>query len=551
MPFRVTNFFGSIHPVWILFPKKGRREKEETVKKIFLLWILIVLLAIPSIPLAADPVKGGTLTWGRGGDSVTLDLAQATDGESIKAGIQSLENLVMFKKDSMDVEPQLATSWEVSKDGLTWTFKLRKGVKFHDGTPFNARAVKVSFERVLDKNHPFYKYGTWRYPALGLGPVKEVKVIDEFTVALKTEKPFAPLAANLALWLCPILSPTAIEKYKEDIGRNPVGTGPFKVVKWVKDDQIILERNDSYWGQKAYLDKIILKSIPEVSARLMALQSGAIDIADDLDPDSIQMVKGNPNFRMIERPSINVGYLALNTKKPILSNKLVRQAITHAIDKQTIIKTIFRGLAIPAKNPFPPSIWGYNDKVVDFEYNVQKAKDLLAKAGYPQGFSMELWAMPVSRAYMPEPVKTAELIQAYLAAAGINAKIVRHEWGVYLDKTAKGEHDLCMMGWLGGNADPDNFLYGLLCGDNAKPPAANIAFWENGEFDQLVKEARTTFDKGKRTNLYLKAQEIFHEEAPWVPLAHSTIVRIYNQKLHDVPLRPNGLNSFQMVWKEK
>lgn len=193
---------------------------------------------------------------------MTLDLAQATDGESIKAGIQVLENLVIFGKDSMNVEPQLATSWEVSKDGLVWTFKLRKGVKFHGGTPFNANAVKVSFERVINKNHSFYKYGTWRYPALGLGPVKEVKVIDDYTVTLRTEKPYAPLVANLALWLCPILSPAAIEKYKEDIGRNPVGTGPYKFVKWVKDDQILLERNDDYWGQPSYLDRIILKSIP-------------------------------------------------------------------------------------------------------------------------------------------------------------------------------------------------------------------------------------------------------------------------------------------------
>ena len=254
---------------------------------------------------------------------------------------------------------------------------------------------------------------------------------------------------------------------------------------------------------------------------------------------------------MIEQPSVNVGYLAMNTKKPILSNKLVRQAISHAIDKQTIIKTIFRGLAIPAKSPFPPSIWGYNYKIVDYDYSVQKAKDLLAKAGYPKGFDIELWAMPVSRAYMPEPVKTAELIQAYLAAVGINAKIVRHEWGVYLDKTAKGEHDLMMMGWLGGNADPDNFLYGLLSSDNAKAPAANVAFWENAEFTKLVKDAQSVFDKAKRASNYLKAQEIFHEEAPWVPLAHSTIVRVYNKKLHDVPLRPNGLNSFQMIWKEK
>jgi peptide/nickel transport system substrate-binding protein len=176
----------------------------------------------------------------------------------------------------------------------------------------------------------------------------------------------------------------------------------------------------------------------------------------------------------------------------------------------------------------------------------------LEEAGFDENMEPELWAMPVSRAYMPEPVKTAELIQAYLAAVGLKAKIVRHDWGTYLSKTANGEHDMCMLGWLGGNADPDNFLYGLLSADTAKTPgAANVALWKNEEFTELCLKAQKTFDKAERTKLYLRAQEIFHEEAPWVPLAHSTIVRCYNKRLHDVPLRPNGLNSFQMIWKEK
>lgn len=518
-------------------------------------WLsLIVMVCLwPMVSLSAgEPVTGGTLIWGRGGDSVSLDLAQATDGESIKAGIQIYENLVIFGKDSMDVEPQLAESWTVSDDGLTWTFKLRKGVKFHDGTPFDAKAVYDSFARIIDKNHPFYGYGKWKYLSLSLGQVTEIRIIDPYTVALVTARPYAPLLNNLALWLCPIVSPEAMAKYKDQIGLNPVGTGPFKFVKWVKDDQIILERNDQYWGEKAKVDKIILKSIPEPSARLMALQSGTVDIADDLDPDSINLVKKAPDLRVIERPSINVGYLALNTEKSVLKNVLVRQAISHAIDKETLIKTIYQGLAIPAKNPFAPSIWSYNDSIEPYEYNPAKAKALLAQANFDKDTELELWAMPVSRVYMPEPVKTAELIQAYLAAVGLKAKIVRHDWGTYLSKTANGEHDMCMLGWLGGNADPDNFLYGLLSADTAKTPgAANVALWKNEEFTELCLKAQKTFDKAERTQLYLRAQEIFHEEVPWVPLAYSTIVRCYNKSLHDVPLRPNGLNSFQMIWKKK
>lgn len=503
--------------------------------------------------MAADQVPtDGTLIWGRGGDSVSLDLAQATDGESIKAGIQIYENLVKFGDNSMDIEPQLATSWEVSADGLTWTFHLRKGVTFHDGTPLNAQAVYDSFARVIDKNHPFHSYGKWAYLNLSLGMVEKVKVVDEFTVQLITKKPYAPLLNNLALWLCPIVSPKALAEYKDQIGLHPVGTGPFKFVKWVKDDQIILERNDNYWGDKAKVQRMILKAIPEPSARLMALQSGTVDIADDLDPDSIAVVKKDPNLKVIERPSINVGYLAFNTEKPALKDPRVRQAISHAIDKDTLIKAIFQGLAIPAKNPFPPTIWSYNDSLQPYEYNPEKAKKLLQEAGFDFNTELELWAMPVSRAYMPEPVKTAELIQAYLAAVGIKAKIVRYDWGTYLKKTSNGEHDMCMLGWLGGNADPDNFLYGLLSADTAVTPgAANVALWKNTEFTDLVKQAQKIFNKEERAKLYMKAQEIFYREAPWVPLAHSTIVRCYSGKLHDVPLRPNGLNSFQMVWKEK
>jgi peptide/nickel transport system substrate-binding protein len=522
------------------------------MRRTALISILTIFFSFSTASAAGPPIVGGTLIWGRGGDSVLLDLAQATDGESIKAGIQVLENLVIFGRDSMDVEPQLAESWKVSEDGLTWTFKLRRGVTFHDGTPFNARAVYDSFARVIDEKHPFHGYGKWKYLSLSLGPVKEIKVIDDYTVALVTKMPYAPLLNNLALWLCPILSPRAMAEYKDQIGLHPVGTGPFKFVKWVKDDQIILERNDAYWGEKAKVDKIILKSIPEPSARLMALQSGTVDIADDLDPDSVMLVKKNPRLAVIERPSINVGYLALNTEKPLLKDARVRRAISHAIDKETLVKTIFQGLAVPAKNPFAPSIWGFNDAIKDYEYNPEKAKALLHEAGFDRNAEIELWAMPVSRAYMPEPVKTAELIQAYLGAVGVKAKIVRHDWGTYLSKTSNGEHDMCMLGWLGGNADPDNFLYGLLSADTAKTPgAANVAIWKNAEFTELCLKAQKIFDKAERAKIYEKAQEIFHADAPWVPLAHSTVVRSYSRKLHDVPLRPNGLNSFQMVWKEK
>ena len=506
-----------------------------------------LLILIPSLSMAASD----TLIWGRGGDSVMLDLAQATDGESIKAGIQIFENLVKFGNNSMDVEPQLAESWDVSDDGLIWTFHLRKGVKFHDGTDFNATAVYNSFARIIDKDHPFHGYGKWKYLSLSLKYVTQIKVIDDYTISLATKMPYAPLINNLALWLCPILSPKAMAAYKDQIGMHPVGTGPFKFVKWVKDDHIILVRNEDYWAGAPKLKKIVIKSIPETSTRLMALQSGNIDIADDLDPDSITLVKKNDKLVVKENASVNVGYIAINTSKPYLADPRVRQAISHAVDKNVLIQTLFQGLAIPAKNPFAPSIWSYNDEIVPYEYDPAKAKALLQEAGFDMGREIELWAMPVSRAYMPDPVKTAELVQAYLSAVGIKCKIVRYDWGTYLKKTANGEHDLCMLGWLGGNADPDNFLYGLLSADTAKiPGASNVAIWKNTEFTDLVKKAQKTFDKAERTGYYKKAQVIAHDQAPWVPIAHTKVIRCFTKNVQDVPLRPNGLNSFEMVWKK-
>jgi peptide/nickel transport system substrate-binding protein len=509
--------------------------------------LFAVLILVPSLAMAASD----TLIWGRGGDSVMLDLAQATDGESIKAGIQIFENLVKFGNNSMDVEPQLAESWKVSEDGLTWTFSLRKGVKFHDGTSFNAQAVYDSFARIIDKDHPFHGYGKWKYLSLSLKYVSTIKIIDDYTISLTTQMPYAPLINNLALWLCPILSPKAMAEYKDQIGMHPVGTGPFKFVKWVKDDHILLNRNEEYWGGAPKLAKLIIKSIPETSTRLMALQSGAIDIADDLDPDSITLVKKDQNLVVMENASVNVGYIAMNTSKPYLADPRVRQAINHAVDKNILIQTLFQGLAIPAKNPFAPSIWSYNDDIAPYEYDPAKAKALLKEAGFDMGREIELWAMPVSRAYMPDPVKTAELVQAYLAAVGIKCKIVRYDWGTYLKKTANGEHDLCMLGWLGGNADPDNFLYGLLSADTAIiPGASNVAIWKNAEFTDLVKKAQKTFDKAERTGYYKRAQVIAHDQAPWLPIAHTKVIRCFNKKVQDIPLRPNGLNSLEMVWKK-
>ena len=475
---------------------------------------------------AAAPAKEKVLVWARSGDSVGLDPANETDGESFYVTEQILEPLVKYKDENTEVVPGLAERWETSKDGKEWTFFLKKGVKFHDGTPFNAEAVKFNFDRWMDKNNPYHigEFEYWQAMFGGFpGAVKSVDVVDEFTVKITLEKPMAPFIYNVAMSPFAIASPTAIKKYGEDFFKNPVGTGPFKFVEWVKDDHATVVKNDEYWGDKAKVDKIIFRVIPDNSARLMELQAGTVDIMTGLNPDDVEGVKNNADLQLFLRPSMNVGYLAMQTEKENLKETKVRQAISHAINKQALIDAFYAGLAKPAKNPMPPSLWGYNDKVTDYEYDPAKAKALLAEAGLPKGFKTTLWAMPVARDYMPQPKEIAQAIQKDLAAVGITAEIVTFDWGTYLEKGQKGEHDLYLLGWTGDNGDPDNFLFALLDKTNAvKGSAQNVAFYKSDKVHDLLAQAQTELDQSKRAALYEEAQEIIHQDAPWVTLVHST-----------------------------
>lgn len=471
--------------------------------------------------------KEKVLVFARGGDSVGLDPANETDGESFYVTRTVIDTLVDYEVDNTNIIPGLAKSWEPKdKAGLVWVFNLREGVKFHDGTPFNAEAVKFNFDRWMDENNPYRYEGEafeyWGY-MFGKDTIKEVRVVDEYTVEIELNKPFAPFINNLAMPCFGISSPAAIKKFGKDYFKNPVGTGPFKFVEWVKDDKIVLEKNTDYWGEGPKLDKLIFRTIPDNSARLMELQAGTIDIMIGLSPQDVQIVKDDQNLQLLLRPSMNVGYLAMNMMKEPFDNPLVRKAINHAVDKKALIDAFYAGLAKPAKNPLPPSLWGYNDEIKDYEYDPAKAKALLAEAGYPNGFKTELWAMPVARPYMPQPKEIATALQQQLAAVGIEAEIVTMDWATYLEKGEFGEHKLYLIGWTGDNGDPDNFLYVLLDKDNAKVGSAgNFAFYKSDQVHDLLVAAQEETDQAKRAKLYEEAQEIIHEDAPWVPLVHST-----------------------------
>ena len=464
------------------------------------------------------------LVFGRGGDSTSLDPSRVTEGESFKVTVNLYETLLNFGEEDTTINPGLATEWEPSEDGLTYTFKLREGVKFHDGTDFNADAVVKNFERWANgdaEKFPYYNSMFGGFKGDEGHVIDSVTADGDNTVIIKLTRSQAPFLKNIAMSMFAIASPTAFEKGDDDFERNPVGTGPFKFVEWKPNETITIEKFDDYWDEGLpKLKKIIFRSIPDNSARLNALMAGDIELADGINPSDGKSIEDNDKLQLFERPSMNVGYLGLTVTRPPFDKVEVRQAINYAIDKQSIIDSFFEGRANIAKNPMPPSISGYNDDVEEYEYNPEKAKELLKSVGLEDGFEMELWAMPVPRPYMPDGKKVAEVIQKNLADIGITAKIVSHEWATYLELASKGDADAFMLGWTGDNGDADNFLYVLLDEDNIG--SNNYTYYKNEKLHDILIAAQTEVDEDKRNELYKEAQVIIHEDAPWVPLAHST-----------------------------
>ena len=495
-----------------------------------------------------------TLVYGRGGDTVGLDPALETDGESFKVADNIYDTLVRFKEESTALEPSLAESWRVSEDRLTWTFNLRSGVMFHDGTSFGAAAVVFSLGRQFKKDHPFHKVeGAFQYwNSMSMSKiVKDVRQVDDVTVEIELFRPTAPFLSNLAMNFCSIVSPTAVRKWGDDYARNPVGTGPFKFAQWIKDDRVVLERNESYWDGAPTIKRLIFRSIPENSVRLIALSQGAIHGMDNLVPDFVANIAADPKVQLLKQPGMNVGYLAMNNDKAPFHVLKVRRAINHAINKRAMTDNLYQNLAVPAVNPIPPTMWSYHEGIVGFHYDPQLSRRLLAEAGYPDGFKTTLWAMPVPRPYMPQPLKIAQAIQADLAVVGVTAEIVTYEWGTYLDKVQRGQHDMALLGWTGDNGDPDNFLYVLLDKSATAFPANNIAFYRSEELHKVLIDARVEIDRGMRTILYRRAQEIIHQDAPWVPLVHAAQTAAFSRSVSGFKLHPTGSKYFHKVQLEK
>jgi peptide/nickel transport system substrate-binding protein len=491
------------------------------------------------------------LIIGRASDSISLDPGNTTDMDSVKVTANIFETLVKYEKEGKDIIPSLATSWSSTEDGLTWVFRLRQGVRFQDGTIFDAHAVVFNFQRWMDKDNPYHngQFSYWNYVFGGFpGFVKSVYAISDYSIEIKLDKPYAPFLSTLAMPVFGIGSPEAIKKYGDEVYKHPVGTGPFYFINWEPNQSILLARYDGYWGIPAKVDEVEFKVISSNEDRLEQLKLGTIHIADNLGPDDVAAIQEDQKLQLLLRPCFNVGYIALNNEKPPFDNRDVRTAINLAINKEEMIKEAFANQAKSAKTLVPPLLWGYNEGIKDSEYDPERAKQLLAKAGYPKGFKTTLWFMNSSRNYFPKPLQTAEYIKESLAKINIEAAIITYEWDEYLNRIQNGEHEMALIGWTGDNIDPDNFLYTLLASENAKPGnAGNYSFYKSKEVDILLTQARQTTDMVFRKNLYRKLLEIVDTDKPSVPLVHTMPVLAARRSVKGYLPYLTGVESLEKV----
>jgi len=538
---------------------------EKIVKETVVVEKEKVVTATPAPAKVID-----TFIFGAQGEPICLDPPLITDGISGRVINQIFEGLVKFDGATTNVIPSLAESWTTSEDGKEWTFKLRKGVKFHDGTDFNADAVVKNFDYWKNTKNPIHAKQieagqTFEYFEEQFGGfddksiIASVEAVDPATVKITLKQPQGPFLNNLAMFVFVFWSPTALEKAGVNSCKNPVGTGPYKFVEWKPNEQVTLTAFADYWDKAnaPKMKNVVIRNIPNNSARLLALSAGEIHGMEGMEPRDVAAVKANPKFKLLLRPANTTGYVAFNFKVQEFQDVKVRQAFATAINKQAIVDAFYGGTGQPAKQFQPPALWGYNDKIVDRKFDTEAAKKLLAEAGYPNGISevtfdgkkvpLEFWYMPVSRPYYPNPKDIATAIAADWAKAGIKVTLQTVDWATYLDKRKNGLLPLYMLGWTGDNGDPDNFVCYFFClgADNA--PKANEGFFADKEISDVLKKAAVLTKQSERAPLYQQAEQMIFDRAIRVFIANNQPPLAFLASVSGYVPNPTGTEYFNTV----
>lgn len=513
-------------------------------------WALGIILMVGAMTLvpagqgAGQPQTGGTLIYAAGADPDSLDPAN-TDSNPGEAIGRMMNNFLVRFDAKLNLVPDLATKWSQSTDGLTWTFTLRKGVKFHDGTPFNAEAVKYNFERFLGPEKPLKS-------SLHIPIIKSVEVVDEYTVRFHLKVPFAFFLNNLAHSATAMVSPAAHKKWGKDLTLHPVGTGPFKFVEWVRGDRVVLERNDDYFEGKPRLDKIIVRTVREDSARVLGLEAGDNDLIVRIPPEEVPRLMREGRVRIYAEQSNRALRLGMNVSKKPFDDLRVRQALNYAVDKESIVKNIYQGLAAVIPTMVGPLNTGYAP-VTGYPYDPTKAKKLLAEAGYPNGFKTTLWT-PKGR-YLKD-FELTQAVQQQLAAVGVEARLETFEWAAYLSALRKpkeeAKHALYLIGWSPSTGEARWGIYPLTACASWWPKGSNFSFYCNKDLDELIDKSVAATSLKERDAFLKKAQELLVKDPEAIYLLATKETVGMSLKLHGVINSPLELvYADKDTWKAK
>jgi peptide/nickel transport system substrate-binding protein len=512
-------------------------KSAAITRLVLLLGALVVTAACTP---AGDSRPDDVLIIGQTSEPKSLDPHVTTALNDFRILVNIYEGLVRFRDGALEPQPALTRDWEISEDGLRYTFRLREGVRFHDGTPFDAQAVRFNLERMLDADHPFHDTGPFPL-AFFFDKIERIEVADAHTIAFDLSEPFAPLLSNLAYPTGLMVSPSAVRRHGIEYGRNPAGTGPFRFADWAPRRRVMLERNPDYWGRRARSRVLIFRPLADPMTRVAELMAGGIDLVTELSPDNVSLLRDDPRFRVHEQTGPHLWFLILNTREGPFRDQKVRQAVNLALDKRALVEQVLQGTATVAAGPVPAAFgWACDPALEPYPHDPELARALLREAGLGDGLKIRLLA-PTSGSGMLAPVQMAAAIQGDLTAVGIDVAIETYEWNTYLAKVNKGlagQGDMAEMAWM--TNDPDTLPYLALRG-GAMPEYGgfNSGYYENPQVDALIEAARRTTDRTERAGLYRELQRVVHEDAPWAFVASWRQNAVTSRRLAGFELQPS------------